>query len=129
MCGRYDLDVSAEELIRHFNLSIKRAQGYQRRYNVAPQQQVPVITNDAPKQLALIEWGLLPPWAKPGKKVHRSINARAETVAEKPTFRRALKERRCLVPASGFFEWQATKDGKVPYRIHRKDGEPFAFAG
>ena len=90
---------------------------------------LPIITEEAPDALTLAEWGLRPFWAKPDQPVKRPINARAETVDTAATFRRAFRERRCLVPATGFFEWQKQGKGKQPYRIRRADGEPFAFAG
>ncbi len=100
-------------------------------YNAAPTQLLPVIRigADGDRELATLRWGLIPMWAKDPKIAYSTINARAETVAEKPAFRTAFKKRRCLVPADGFYEWQATGDGKQPYRITMKDGEPFAMAG
>ena len=100
------------------------------RYNIAPTQQVAIVRlQDDVRRLALAHWGLLPSWAKDRKMAARLINARAETVAEKPSFRAAFATRRCLVPADGYYEWLAMKDGKQPYRLARRDGAPFAFAG
>jgi putative SOS response-associated peptidase YedK len=93
------------------------------RFNVAPTQPIAVIR---PGELVALRWGLVPSWSKDCKGF---INARAETAAEKPTFRSAFKKRRCLIPADGFYEWQRTKAGKRPYFIRLRDGEPFAFAG
>jgi putative SOS response-associated peptidase YedK len=128
MCGRYELDIEEDELIRRF--AIKR-QGwdFRRRSNVAPSQVLPIITEEEPDRLSPAKWGLLPFWAKPDKPVNRPINAKSETVDQLPTFRNAFHERRCLVPATAFFEWQAAADGKQPYRICLASGEPFVFAG
>ncbi len=101
------------------------------RYNIAPSQEAPVVRADAAggRVLAPMRWGLIPSWAKEAKIGYRMINARAETVAEKPAFRSALRHRRCLVPADGFYEWRKLGTVKQPYRITRADGAPFAFAG
>jgi putative SOS response-associated peptidase YedK len=108
------------------------------RYNIAPTQEVPIIRSSPflepaagppPRELALARWGLVPFWAKDTKIGNRMINARGETVASKPAFRAAFRKRRCLVPADGFFEWQATPSGKQPWYIHAAGGEPLAMAG
>jgi len=105
------------------------------RYNIAPTQQVPVILNDSDglRTLDGFQWGLVPHWAKDPSIGSKMINARAETLAEKPSFRNALVRRRCLVPADGFYEWKKEGEGKAarkqPMRIHLKSGEAFAFAG
>ncbi len=101
------------------------------RYNIAPSQQAPVVRADAAggRTLGLLRWGLIPSWAKEAKIGYRMINARAETVAEKPAFRSAFRHRRCLVPADGFYEWRKQGTVKQPTRITRADGAPFAFAG
>ena len=103
------------------------------RYNVAPTQTVPIVRpargDRRDRELAMVRWGLIPFWAKNAKIGAKMINARAEGIAEKPAFRAALKSRRCLVPADGLYEWQATPGRKVPWRIPLKDSEPFAFAG
>lgn len=99
------------------------------RYNIAPSQEVPIIIKQSPNKVVMMKWGLIPHWAKDPKIGYKTINARAETIADKPMFRSSLKSKRCLVPASGFYEWQATKQGKIPHYIHL-DKEPlFAFAG
>ena len=128
MCGRYELDIEEDALLRRF--AIKR-QGWQfrPRYNVAPSQVLPIITEEEPDALNPASWGLLPFWATPDQPVKRPINAKGETVDQLPTFRKAFQERRCLVPATGFFEWQAAPEGKQPYRIRLASGEPFTFAG
>ncbi len=101
------------------------------RYNVAPTQQVPVILLDEEQHRLLesMRWGLVPHWAKDLRISARLINARSETAAEKPSFRAALKNQRCLVVADGFYEWKNTPDGKAPHWIHFEDRRPFAFAG
>lgn len=101
------------------------------RYNIAPTQFVPVVrvTQGAVRRLAELYWGLLPSWAKEKSMAARMINARSETIAEKPAFRAAIRRRRCLVLASGYYEWHAVAGGKQPYFIRRRDADPMAFAG
>jgi putative SOS response-associated peptidase YedK len=104
------------------------------RFNIAPSQEVPVVRHvegAAPgsRQLALLRWGLIPSWAKDPKIAFQCINARSETAADKPAFRSASKRRRCLLPASGFYEWEKKGKAKQPYLFQLKDGEPFVFAG
>jgi putative SOS response-associated peptidase YedK len=99
-------------------------------YNVAPTQEVPaVVASNGGRRLEVLRWGLIPSWADDPEIGSRMINARSETVAEKPSFRRAFKERRCLIPANGFYEWRKENGGKQPYYFRMKDGRPFAFAG
>ncbi|WP_224994682.1 SOS response-associated peptidase [Cesiribacter sp. SM1] len=128
MCGRYSVIPNAT------NGNSKAAKLIEKHlkethYNAAPSQALPVITEQQPDKLQFFSWGLQPFWAKDAKSVKRSINARAETLTEKSTFRSLLKSKRCLVPAAGFFEWQASGQGKVPYRIMLKSEELFTFAG
>ncbi|MCA9067573.1 MAG: SOS response-associated peptidase, partial [Planctomycetaceae bacterium] len=102
------------------------------RYNIAPTQDIAVVRLDQGhkhRELSLLRWGLIPSWAKDPKIGNRMINARAETLAEKPSFRVAFRKRRCLVLADGFFEWQKVEGAKRPHFIHRQDDAPFAFAG
>jgi len=101
------------------------------RYNIAPTQPVAVIPNDGRNQLDYYVWGLIPSWAKDPTIGNRMINARSETLTEKPSFRNAFRRRRCLIPASGFYEWKAVEGQKTktPMYIHLADGKPFAFAG
>ena len=99
------------------------------RYNIAPAQPVDVVTESSPRVLERMRWGLVPSWAKDPSIGSRMINARAETLVEKPSFRFALTRRRCLVPADGFYEWKKQGKTKQPLHIRRKDGEIFAFAG
>jgi putative SOS response-associated peptidase YedK len=129
MCGRYTLRTSGERLARHFRL--QRAPELPFRYNIAPTQPVPAIRQTAEgRQLAMLRWGLVPYWSKDLRGGARMINARAESVATKPAFQAAFKQRRCLVPADGFYEWKKpSPKQREPYLIYLKDGEPFAFAG
>jgi len=128
MCGRYAFYSPAEAVRQYF--SIDNELDLQARYNIAPSQDVPVIRRrDGGKELVLLHWGLVPSWAKEKSIGNRMINARAETVAEKPSFRNALKNRRCLVLANGFYEWQKTGAAKQPYYISIQDQRPMAFAG
>src|SRR5690606_1994253 len=101
------------------------------RYNIAPTQLVPVIRSDSSGQRELVDlhWGLIPSWAKDRSIASRMINARSETVDEKPAFRRAFKRRRCVVPADGFYEWKKLSKRKQPYFVHRVDGAPMLLAG
>ncbi len=130
MCGRFALNVSAEDLSQLFH--VEGPPSLPRRYNVAPTQEVVALRRlpeAAGPEYALLRWGLVPSWAKDPSIGARMINARSETVAEKPSFRTAMKRRRCLVAASGFYEWQKTDGQKQPWLIHRRDGRPFAMAG
>ena len=129
MCGRYaltDLKVLLKE--DRFQLQMFPP-NLSPRYNIAPSQPVPAILNQAPQELQLVRWGLIPSWAKDPTIGYRMINARAETVAEKPAFRRPLQRQRCLIPADGFYEWQRLGTRKVPHWITLTSGEVFAFAG
>ena len=128
MCGRFSIFADPERLVERFDASLPE-QGLQPRYNAAPTQDLPVILNEDERHIQLLRWGLVPFWAEDPAIGSRMINARSETLAEKPSFRTALKKRRCLVLADGFYEWQKTADGKVPMRITLKTGEPFAMAG
>lgn len=129
MCGRYSLTTPVEAVGRLFEVAERP--NLRPRYNIAPSQEVPVVRMDREgrRQLTLMRWGLIPSWAKEAKIGYRMINARAETVAEKPAFRSAFRHRRCLVPADGFYEWRKRGSARQPYRITRADGAPFAFAG
>lgn len=133
MCGRYNIIPNAEAWIEAFGIlqGQEVIEGLAPRYNVAPSQAVPSVrvdTETGQRTACLLHWGLIPHWAKEKKIGYRMINARAETVADKPAFRTAFKRRRCLIPANGFYEWRKT-DGKQPYNIRMTDGRPFAFAG
>ena len=130
VCGRYALTVAPDVLAALFSLS--GSTDFMARFNLAPSQEAPVIVRGElgrDRALTSMRWGLVPSWAKDSKIAHRTINARSETAAEKPSFRSAFKRRRCLVPASWFYEWQREAGAKVPYRIQRADHRPLAFAG
>ena len=100
-----------------------------KRHNIAPRDDLVIIQNDDPDEIDLLEWGLLPAWFDDPEDSPRPINARSETVHEKPMFRSAFTDRRCLILADGFYEWQGRRGSKQPYRIERQDGDPFAYAG
>lgn len=131
MCGRYSNTTPPEAMRRIFQCvgSIN----FPPTYNCAPTQRLPVVAlGKDGRRLVLMTWGLVPHWSRAGKPGYATINARAETVASKPTFRDAFQRRRCLVPADGFFEWQPTPEPggkKLPWRITMADGQPFAMAG
>jgi putative SOS response-associated peptidase YedK len=130
MCGRYTLTSSGEELALLFDISDLPM--VLPRYNLAPTQEAAVVRMPAPgepRRLDLLKWGLIPYWAKEASIGNRMINARSESVAEKPAYRWSFKKKRCLIPADGFYEWKKEGKLKQPYLIHRKDGKPFAFAG
>jgi putative SOS response-associated peptidase YedK len=128
MCGRFTLAAPAAEIADFFEVDARL--NLRPRYNIAPTQEIPVVrAKEEGRELALLRWGLVPAWAKDPAIGNRMINARAESVAEKPAFRAAFKARRCLVPADGFYEWQRAGKRKQPFYIRRKDRAPFAFAG
>lgn len=130
MCGRFALISPDQDLAVQFDLPSVPALAP--RYNIAPTQPVAVVrvaAGAATRELALLHWGLVPFWAQDPKIGARMINARAETAAEKPSFRAAFRRRRCLVVADGFYEWQKLNGGKQPFFIRLQDGRPFAFAG
>lgn len=129
MCGRYALNSTPQELMSAFRLA--ECADFRPRFNIAPLQVVPVVRErpNGERVAHLLRWGLLPAWAKDESLAGKMINARAETLAEKPAFRAAFRARRCLIPASGFYEWQALTGGKQPWFIHGADSELLAFAG
>lgn len=139
MCGRFTLRTPATVLIEHFDLDVRggrQLELFEPRYNIAPTQEIAVVRADparGQRTAAMTRWGLIPSWSKEGATGPPMINARAETLAEKPVFRTAYRCRRCLIPADGFYEWQqlpgSGRGKKQPYYIHRPDGHPFAFAG
>lgn len=127
MCGRYTVSVVPEAIEEYFG--IKMPEDYHQRYNSAPSQLLPVITNKDPELIQAFKWGLIPSWAKDINIGHKMINARSETITEKPSFKNAFKTKRCLVIADSYYEWKNSEDGKIPYRIKLSDHEVFAFAG
>lgn len=129
MCGRYNLITDAAALIDFFELS--EAPPCEPRYNIAPSQHVPAVREENGKRrLVQLRWGLIPSWSKTEATGYSMINARAETLAQKPAFRTAFRRRRCLIPATGFYEWQARDGGgKQPFHIRIGEGRLFAFAG
>jgi putative SOS response-associated peptidase YedK len=133
MCGRYSQTLSMAELARRYSAAAPKQLELKPRWNLAPSQQAPVVTlgTDGAPALELMRWGLIPGWAKDEKIGYKMINARAETAAEKPGFRKALELRRCLVPADGFYEWvdDAATKARLPRRIVRRDRASFAMAG
>jgi putative SOS response-associated peptidase YedK len=126
MCGRYSFAVEDDLIRERFGVSVRSAV-YKARYNCAPSQSLAVITNKDPSTLSFFRWGLIPNWAKDPKIGNKLINARSEGVLEKPSFRNAFRKRRCLVPADGFYVWR--QSDKTPFRIIRKNRQPFAMAG
>ena len=145
MCGRYLLHADPGLLERAFGFEFSEtARELGQRFNIAPTQRVPIVRNppsrkltilrragdSGERELVLARWGLVPAWAKDPAIGQKMINARAETIAEKPAFRSAFRARRCIVPASGFYEWHRRGGGpKQPYLIRRRDGEPLGLAG
>lgn len=139
MCGRFTLRTPATVLIEYFDLEVRADRQlalFEPRYNIAPTQDVVTIRKDAEtsrRSADMMRWGLLPSWSNGVTPGPPMINARSETLAEKPTFRSAFRNRRCLIPADGFYEWQQSTTGskskKQPYYIRRPDHGPFAFAG
>ncbi len=131
MCGRFTLTVDPSELQQFEQYRFPARAKFTPRFNIAPTQPVLAIPNDEKFKADFFVWGLIPMWAKDPSIGSRMINARGETVAEKPSFRGSLKYKRCLILADGFYEWKATegKKTKTPFFIHMKDRQPFAFAG
>lgn len=128
MCGRFSIAAPAGPIENRFDVEI--GFNYTPRFNCAPTQNIPVISNREPGVLSLYRWGLIPVWAKDKKIGNSLINARAETITEKPAFKNSFRRKRCLVPADGFYEWKRTAaKQKTPYRITMKDEGLFSMAG
>lgn len=127
MCGRFSLTAEDFELKERFGVEVDSGI-YTPRFNAAPSQKLAVISNENPGELSFMRWGLVPFWAKEASIGNKLINARAETITEKPSFREASRKRRCLIPANGFFEWKQSGN-KQPYFFHLKGRTLFAFAG
>jgi putative SOS response-associated peptidase YedK len=128
MCGRYAQRTDAKRLAKEFKVA--EALAVEPRYNIAPTQDVLAVneTGDG-REMRFFKWGLVPSWAKDASMGARLINARSETVAEKPAFRQAFRQRRCIIPADGFYEWQRSEGSKRPFFFRMRDERPFGFAG
>src|ERR1700712_60768 len=128
MCGRFVITSAPEALRRLFGYIDQP--NFPPRYNVAPTQPVPVvIVGNGARQFRLMRWGFIPAWVKDPRGFALLINARAETVLDKPAFKNAVRRRRCLIPANGYYEWSQSEARKRPYFIHPRDDQPFGFAG
>ncbi|MDO1451173.1 SOS response-associated peptidase [Rhodocytophaga aerolata] len=128
MCGRYTLAKKPEVIAQRFDASLEK-DTFRETFNAAPTQVLPVISNNNPETIRYFKWGLIPFWAKDASIGNKMINARAETLKEKPAFRKSLQQKRCLVIADGFYEWKKEGKTKQPFRITLKDNGLFAFAG
>ncbi|MFG0216455.1 SOS response-associated peptidase [Brevibacillus porteri] len=129
MCGRFTLVTNQELWNARFQIEVTPFE-IQPRYNIAPGQLIPAIISDQGKRrIGQLKWGLVPAWAQDEKSGYKMINARSETLTEKPAFRRLFERKRCIIPADGFFEWMKLGKAKQPMRIMMKSGELFAFAG
>jgi putative SOS response-associated peptidase YedK len=129
MCGRFTRHQPPEKIIKRFNVQLIKEAKIPR-YNIAPSQVVPVIRQVDEREMIACKWGLVPFWAKDPSIGNKMINAKAETLAEKPSFKQALIKRRCLIPADGFYEWQKKgKGASQPFYITLRNGDLFAFAG
>jgi putative SOS response-associated peptidase YedK len=136
MCGRYRLSKTEKYLLEHFGVRSREDFEWKPRYNIAPTDQVPVIRqdkNEPERTISSMRWGLIPYWAKDASMGAKMINARSESLTEKPAFKDAIERRRCLVPADAFYEWKKTSSGtrivRHPFLIRMKNDEAFAFAG
>lgn len=131
MCGRYTLTVTWEELLIYYSLEESPLPFHQPRYNVAPSQVMPALIHDGQKRrIGPLRWGLIPSWAKDEKIAYRTINARAETLLDKPAFRQSFQHKRCIIPADSFYEWKLIdKKNKQPMRIVPRQGRLFHMAG
>lgn len=129
MCGRFTLTIDINAVGKAFNVPVPPSLQTVPRYNIAPTQNVVSILSNGTPHLDLLRWGLIPSWSKEESIGSKMINARAETLAEKPSFKRLLAAKRCLVIADGFYEWRKEQSGKTPMYITLKEHEPFAFAG
>lgn len=130
MCGRYTITVTLEELIAKYFIREHPVIQYAPRYNAAPMQHIAAVIHDGEQnRLGALRWGLLPSWSKEDKNAARLINARSETLLEKPSFKKLVASRRCVIPADGFYEWKTREGGKQPMRITMRDGKLFSMAG
>ena len=131
MCGRYTLTVTWDELLLYYELEQVRVPFHEPRYNIAPSQMIPALIHDGEnRRIGQLKWGLVPSWATDEKMGWRTINARAETLSDKPAFRQSFARKRCIIPADGFYEWKKLPDGKKkPMRIIPARTKLFSFAG
>jgi len=127
MCGRFSLVTVSTVISDRFKVAIEEPM--RPRYNIAPGQQVPVILNTDKEKIQMLRWGLIPHWAKDDKIGYKMINARAETLLERNSYKGPIKTKRCIIPADGFYEWKKTAAGRTPFRITLPDESLFAFAG
>lgn len=128
MCGRFTMAIDSEDLRTELALG-QMPPDWEKRYNIAPSQDVATVPNPDNRDVVWMRWGLVPFWAKDPSIGNKMINARAETVAEKPSFRNSFKNKRCLILANGFYEWRKSGGQSIPFYFQLKGGEPFAFAG
>ncbi len=130
MCGRFTLRSSLKEIAEALEATSAKIKEERARYNIAPTQDIIAVRDKGKeRELVSLHWGLVPSWAKDPAVGARMINARSETVTEKPSFREAFRRRRCLIPADGFYEWKRTDRGKQPFFFKMRDEQPFSFAG
>jgi putative SOS response-associated peptidase YedK len=130
MCGRFTLHTPESQIREAFHLENTEPLGLEHRYNIAPSQQIPIIRDtDNNREMVMAQWGLIPAWSKESKTKYSTINARIESVADKPTYRTPFKHKRCLIPADGFYEWKVVNGHKIPHHIRMRDSSVIAFAG
>ncbi|MBB6021446.1 putative SOS response-associated peptidase YedK [Paenibacillus sp. JGP012] len=130
MCGRFSITDPLDEIMERYMASIADGFEYRPNYNAAPMQYIPtIIGSKSGNRLGALRWGLVPSWAKDDRIGNKMINARAETLAEKPAFKRLISSKRCIIPTNGFYEWKKEKSGKRPMRILMKDDRLFSLAG
>jgi putative SOS response-associated peptidase YedK len=130
MCGRFTLHSPEARIRQVFRVEQSDPVGLKPRYNIAPSQDVPIVrATDSGRTLSMARWGLVPPWSKEPRTGYSTINARVETVAEKPVYRTPFRRKRCLIPADGFYEWRTVDGKRIPHYIRMQDEALFAFAG
>jgi putative SOS response-associated peptidase YedK len=129
MCGRFGLWADPGQIENHFKVQLPQSLPF--RYNIAPSQEIPAIrvSKEGKRKLTMLRWGLIPFWAKEQSSKYKMINARADTVFSKPAYKAAVRRRRCLVPATGFFEWKRGERSKQPYLVRGRDSDLFSMAG